>query len=358
MRVESQSAAGAPYFSICVPQYNRTDFLIEACRIYAAQTFRDFELCISDDCSTDGKSDQLIAFLKSSGLRFVYARVASNLRYDGNLRAAIGLSSGEYLLLMGNDDALNSPDALAGLRDDLEAAGDVSAAIANYHELSTGVTFRRMSETRLLGSGPDVAIAIFRSYSFVSGVILHGPRARAESTSDLDGSEMYQMYLGARLIARGGNFLAISRVCINKDLQIPGQDVDSYRARPRISPCPFVKRPLPMGRLLEVIAYALRPCVPKRDLDRLMFRVARDLYLYTYPFWGVEYRRIQSWRFATGILMALNPDEIGRKPGLSRFRRLLLWLPYLVTSAVSLALPIGLFDRLRPMFYSLAKRKG
>jgi len=39
----------APLFSICIPQHNRTSFLIEACKSLQSQTFTDFEICISDD---------------------------------------------------------------------------------------------------------------------------------------------------------------------------------------------------------------------------------------------------------------------------------------------------------------------
>ena len=48
-----------PYFSICIPQHNRTSFLIEALRTLDRQTFRDFEVCISDDASTDGREADL-----------------------------------------------------------------------------------------------------------------------------------------------------------------------------------------------------------------------------------------------------------------------------------------------------------
>src|SRR5438067_1165981 len=75
----------APVFSICIPQFNRTSFLIEACKSLVAQSFSSFEICISDDCSTDGREAELASFLLSSGLDFTYARQARNRRYDGNL---------------------------------------------------------------------------------------------------------------------------------------------------------------------------------------------------------------------------------------------------------------------------------
>jgi glycosyltransferase involved in cell wall biosynthesis len=56
-----------PFFSICIPQYNRTSYLIEALNVLSQQTFRNFKVCISDDRSTDGREQELIDYLKQSG---------------------------------------------------------------------------------------------------------------------------------------------------------------------------------------------------------------------------------------------------------------------------------------------------
>ena len=45
------------------------------------------------------------------------------------------------------------------------------------------------------------AVRAFRHFSFVSGVVLDGPAARKMATDKWDGSEMYQMFLGCRMIA-------------------------------------------------------------------------------------------------------------------------------------------------------------
>ncbi|HEY9700977.1 MAG TPA: glycosyltransferase family A protein, partial [Allocoleopsis sp.] len=89
--------------------------MIESCKILAQQTFKDFEVCISDDQSTDGKEQDLINYLKNSGLSFVYKKQEKNKRYDGNLRGSIALAQGKYCILMGNDDALKSSTTLQDL---------------------------------------------------------------------------------------------------------------------------------------------------------------------------------------------------------------------------------------------------
>src|SRR5262245_43369807 len=161
-----------PFFSICIPQYNRTDFLIAACESFASQKFGNFEVCISDDCSNDGKECALLSHLKRLNLCFVYSRTESNIRYDANLRNAISLSKGQYVLLMGNDDAFSGSGSLQAIYDELIRFGPVAAAVTNYRELSSGKIYRRMITTGVLGCGPGVAVSNFRNYSFLSGVIL------------------------------------------------------------------------------------------------------------------------------------------------------------------------------------------
>ena len=109
-----------------------------------------------------------------------------------------------------------------------------------------------------------------------------------------------------RLIAAGGALLYIDASTVRKDIHIPGERVDSYQARPPLRPCPIVTRHLPLGQLPRVVADAITPCAEPRQRGRLIEHIARQLYLYTYPFWIVEYRRVQSWRYALGCAWACN----------------------------------------------------
>lgn len=346
----------SPYFSICIPQYNRTDFLLEALRSFAEQDFVDFEVCISDGGSTDGGLHRIKAFLANSGIRHVIATSDRNLPYDANLRRSISLSSGRFLLLMGNDDALTDPQTLSALHETLEAHAPVAVAITNYRELSNGRFYRRMTSTAIMGQGPHTAAQTFRHYSFVSGLILEGEGSRAAATATCDGGEMYQMYLGSRLVGRGGRFLSIERMCVDKDVQVPGQMVDSYRTRERVWPCPIQDRPLPLGRILETVALGLRSVADGPESDRALGSVARQLYTFTYPFWIFEYRRVQSYNYSLGVYMALRPSLTTRAAHLRRLDYITVWALYLASGLAGFTLPVRLFDALRSKLYSLAKR--
>lgn len=343
-----------PFFSICIPQYNRTDFLIKACESFTVQSFEDFEICISDDCSTDNKEEELIRFLRNAHLTFVYARQGKNLRYDRNLRSAIALSKGRYVFLMGNDDGLSGPDVFQAIRDDLVRHSRIAVAITNYRELSSNKVFRRVGRSGLLGNGGGVAAATFRNYSFLSGIIFDGPLARRQATDVCDGSEMYQMYLGTRLVATGGELLAIDQICIDKDLQVAGQLVDSYQRKPKSKGFPVES--LPMERLFEVVAAGLESSDPRGKRESDLVSVCSQLYRYTYPFWIVEYRRLQSWVYALGVLLILRPSKIAKAVPLSTLAMVRLWIIYSIMGIAALIIPIGLFDALRSRAYALAKR--
>jgi glycosyltransferase involved in cell wall biosynthesis len=349
------SLRGSPYFSICIPQYNRTSFLVEACRSLAEQTFQNFELCISDDRSTDGREDELLAFLERSPLAFVYQKREKNGRYDANLRSSVSLATGKYCFLLGNDDCLASPTVLEELAADMERLGPAGVVMTNFEDFATGVSAERVRRTWNAGAGPAVAAATFRNFSFVSGIVLDRERALAHATSRWDGSEMYQMYIGCRIIAEGGRLLNIQRVTVRKDIQLPDERVDSYALKPRIARCPVMERRLPMNQIGRLVIDAI---APYQTPGRVREKVIMQLLLFTYPFWIVEYRRIQSWRYALGICLGMRPRNLLENVPISWTGKLRLTILYGAVSLAGLLVPVKAFQAVQANLYSLAKSCG
>jgi glycosyltransferase involved in cell wall biosynthesis len=353
--VESGRDGPAPFFSICVPQYNRTQFLIAAVRSFAEQQFRDVEVCVSDGASTDGREHELIEVLLASGVPFVYQRSPVNLRYDANTRAAVGLARGRYCVLMGNDDALNGPGALADLWADMEKHAPLGVALSDSCDYRTGHRAFRIRETVACGAGPGVAALHFRNFSFVSGVVLRRESAQALTTAKWDGSEMYQTFVGCRMIASGERLLERGAVLVRKDITIPGESVDSYAARPRLWPCPLVERRLPLNQLGRLVADAIAPHTAAGDRPRLNEAILLQLLGITYPFWLFEYRRVQSWPYAAGIALGMKPARTAAGVTLGLPRRLRVWAVYGLATALGLAVPGPAFAALRGCLYKVAK---
>jgi glycosyltransferase involved in cell wall biosynthesis len=346
--------SGTPFFSICVPQYNRTPFLIEACREWSQQTCRDFEICISDDCSLDGRLGEVTEFLERSGLKFRIIRQEKNLRYDGNLRAAIALATGQYCLLMGNDDCAAYPELLAELKSLLLAYPNAGVVITNYEEYASKRFFRRVSSEGVAGSGPALAGKCFRNFSFVSGVLLRRDRCHAHATARWDGSEMYQMYLGCRIIAEGYDVLEFPKVCIRQGIQLPGESVDSYARRPKLNPCPVVERKIPLVQMGRLVYDAVRPHSGSHSAQ-LGARIFLQILLFTYPFWILEYRRVQSWKYALGICLGMRPRYLLEQVRFPVLHQLFLRAVYVMVTFAGLVVPVSVFDVYRPKLYRFAK---
>jgi glycosyltransferase involved in cell wall biosynthesis len=354
--IEHRPQSSSPYFSICVPQYNRTSYLLKAIESYTTQTFRDFEVCISDDLSPDGRQSEVIAALEKAGIPFAVQVQATNQRYDGNLRAAIALARGKYCLLMGNDDALAGPDTLAAYVRDLEDHGPAGVVIPNYADFTDRQKVLRVPVTRNLGSGPSVAAERFRNFGFVSGILLDRETSQHYTTERWDGSEYYQMYIGCCIIAAGGHLLELDRVTVWKDIPVLGEEVDSYAKRPKVWPCPIVERPLPLNQFGRLVAAAIAPHVSGEERRRLNETIFRQLYSYTYSYWLTQYRRVQSWRFAAGVALGMRPERSMAGVDLVGTRRWRTVWTYRLATVAGLSVPITLFDQLRAALYRWAKR--
>ncbi len=354
MIIENQSVR-SPFFSICIPQYNRTLFLIEACKVLASQTFKNFEVCISDDKSNDGCQEQLIDYLKSSGLSFTYQRQEINLRYDGNIRASIALARGKYCFLHGNDDCLASPITLQDLYAEISKNESLGVIIPNFQDWTTGEINRRIRKTQTYPAGVETAATHFRNVSFVTGVMLDRIKSQEFTTDKWDGSEMYQMYLMAKIISSGSELLELEMSPVRKDIQIKGESVDSYAKIEKLTPCPIVERKLPMGLIGQVVSDAISPYLNQSNYNKVITSIFLQLYLFTYPFWIVEYKRVQSWNYALGICLGIHPQNTFKNMDLKLSCKLRLYLTYILVCIIGLIIPVNFFSKLKPIFFKVSK---
>lgn len=94
-----------PLLSIVLPTFNRCDLLVAAIESILAQDSPDFELIISDNCSTDRTQEAVSAYLDDS--RVKYFRNDSNLGMVGNWKKVIfERAQAEWFLIMSDDDLL------------------------------------------------------------------------------------------------------------------------------------------------------------------------------------------------------------------------------------------------------------
>jgi hypothetical protein len=257
---------------------------------------------------------------------------------------------------MGNDDGFSDCRTLEAIAATLDAHEHVGAAITNYHELGSQRVYRRATESGIVDSGLPAAVRHYRSFAFVSGIVLDGPGSRALESDAVDGSEMYQIYLASALLAQGGRLLHIARICIDKDLHVPGVEVDSFRAQARTDADAFVAKPLPLVHLARTVIAGIRRGAGDEAARRVSFGVALQLYCFTFPFWSVEWRRVLPPGHARAMYRRLAPQQVleGIEVGPMR-RAALSWLHGLA-GWIGALVPIAWFDSVLPRLYAFAKR--
>ncbi len=104
-----------PAVSVIIPMYNDEKYIRELLDSILAQTFRDFEVIVIDDCSTDNSFAIIESYKEKFNGRLTLAKTQKNSGNPGEpSNIGINLSRGEYLLILDNDDAI-TPTALEEL---------------------------------------------------------------------------------------------------------------------------------------------------------------------------------------------------------------------------------------------------
>ncbi len=96
--------------SIVLPVYNGEKYLRESIDSILAQTYKNWELLIVDDCSTDSSSEIAKEYV-SKDRRIYYYHNENNLRLPRNLNKGFSLARGNYLTWTSDDNRFK-PTAL------------------------------------------------------------------------------------------------------------------------------------------------------------------------------------------------------------------------------------------------------
>lgn len=93
-----------PLVSICIPTYNRVNYLKQALNSAVNQTYRNIEIIVCDNCSQDLTFDVVKSFTDP---RIRYYRNISSIQPTSNWHKSIAYAKGEWVTLLGDDDLLD-----------------------------------------------------------------------------------------------------------------------------------------------------------------------------------------------------------------------------------------------------------
>ena len=108
-----------PKISVIIVNWNGLHYLEELLRSIERQSFRDFEVIMVDNGSTDGS----VKWVRKNHPTVKLLPQKKNLGFCAGNNVGARAAAGEYLLLLNNDTALR-PDALAGMLAVMEEKGE------------------------------------------------------------------------------------------------------------------------------------------------------------------------------------------------------------------------------------------
>lgn len=202
--------------SICIPTYNRSNYLQYSVNSVLNQTYPDFELIICDDGSTDDTPEVVKNFADS---RIRYIRHPQNIGRSNNMRSGFENATGEYFIKFDDDDAL-TPEFLAKTVNILDNHPEVDFVCTshwvidannNRNEEVTRENEIRWGKDKLKeGVIPDLIIQTFEYQSLQVGSTLFRYSALKQvdyMRPEADGCEDFDLLVRLAIAGKVGYFL-------------------------------------------------------------------------------------------------------------------------------------------------------
>lgn len=105
----------APFISICIPAYKRIKYLQRLLESIRIQTYRDFEVVLSDDSPNDEVRQLADGYRQHFPI--VYYHNSPSLGTPANWNFGISKATGEWIKLVHDDDWFASPNSLQAFAD-------------------------------------------------------------------------------------------------------------------------------------------------------------------------------------------------------------------------------------------------
>ncbi len=154
-----------PEISVVIPTYNRSAMLARAVESVRAQDFRDFEVIVVDDASTDNTEHLLrTQFGEDMEKGFLrYIRAAQNQGRSASRNDGIGQATAGLIAFLDDDDEW-LPDHLANLYDFMRLYRDIGIVFSNWDTITEQTHETRPGTTNIrTGAGSAYARLMLRA---------------------------------------------------------------------------------------------------------------------------------------------------------------------------------------------------
>ncbi|WP_272989099.1 MULTISPECIES: glycosyltransferase family 2 protein [Spongiibacter] len=275
-----------PFFSICVPSYNRAIHLSSLLDSIFRQNFDSYEVVICEDDSPERKSikDIVCDYQSKYEDKIRYIENEENLGYDANIRKLVSVSKGRYCFFMGNDDIMcdRALEVVHELVRDNESIGLVLKSYAWFDEFPEKINqeVRYFKESRVLKRGLEAVSVCFRRSGVISGYIVKRDAAERIKTDEYDGSLYYQMHMTAGVLAEE-DAVTCSDILVLCRNNVPPDFGNSKKEKGIYTPGAYT----PEARLRMISgALDIAAAAEKKVGEGLLELIRKDYANYFYPY--------------------------------------------------------------------------
>ncbi|MDP1776523.1 MAG: glycosyltransferase family 2 protein, partial [Moraxellaceae bacterium] len=119
--------SSAPFFSICVPNYNYGGYIAETIESALNQPLQDIEVVVADNASTDNSVEVVQSLIaKYDNIKLKVNRC--NVGFYENLKRSASMASGEWMTMLSSDD-LATPDAYPTYKKIIDELGEIAKRV-------------------------------------------------------------------------------------------------------------------------------------------------------------------------------------------------------------------------------------
>jgi glycosyltransferase involved in cell wall biosynthesis len=163
--------------SLCVPSYNRPETLRQLINSYRKQNYPNKELVISDD-SPNESIKKMVEKLNDKTIRYFHNY--PGLGFSKNLLESIKRASGDYIILLGDDDVFLSPDVFSEYVKVFEENSSVGFIYSNQIQFSNKMNVEYIinffSENKLFKKGKEAMENMWIRSIFIGGIGIRNSR--------------------------------------------------------------------------------------------------------------------------------------------------------------------------------------
>ena len=135
-----------PFISICIPAYRRVDYLERLLESITAQTYRDFEVVLTDDSPDDSVATLVQRFAGRLPLRYFHHSVPFGTPENWN--EGIRLAKGQWIKVMHDDDWFSTAESLDGFAQAVQSDPSADFFFSAYVNVYEGSGERKEVRTK------------------------------------------------------------------------------------------------------------------------------------------------------------------------------------------------------------------